>query len=105
MDDNVVWLTRLRGSVSVIDNGKLMKGFAGGFGSSPGFYKGDVVADHRDFARRLKQACDGNPLVPEYGKGQQVWFADRMELSQEAVRRWFEGESRPRPMLESAGVL
>ncbi|KAE8546177.1 helix-turn-helix domain-containing protein [Marinobacter nauticus] len=57
------------------------------------------MADHRDFAQRLKLACDRSPNVPEYGKGQQTWFKDRMGVSQEAVRRWFEGESRPRPKL------
>lgn len=57
------------------------------------------MADHRDFAQRLKQACDRSHDVPEYGRGQQTWFADRLGVSQEAVRRWFEGQSRPRPTI------
>lgn len=57
------------------------------------------MADHREFAKRLKQACDRSPDVPPLGKGQQVWLAGRMGLSQEAVRRYFEGQSRPRPKL------
>lgn len=57
------------------------------------------MADHRDFAQRLKLACDRSTDVPEYGKGQQTWFSERLGISQEAVRRWFEGESRPRPKL------
>lgn len=35
------------------------------------------MADHREFAERLKLACDRNANVPPYGKGQQVWFRDR----------------------------
>lgn len=57
------------------------------------------MADHRDFALRLKQACDRSNDVPQYGKGQQTWIADRIGVSQEAVRRWFEGQSRPRPTI------
>ena len=57
------------------------------------------MADHREFAKRLKQACDRSSDVPPFGKGQQTWLADRMGLSQEAVRRYFEGQSRPRPKL------
>jgi len=57
------------------------------------------MADHRDFALRLKQACDRSPDVPALGKGQQTWLSDRLGISQEAVRRYFEGQSRPRPKL------
>ncbi|QFS86594.1 MULTISPECIES: helix-turn-helix domain-containing protein [unclassified Marinobacter] len=57
------------------------------------------MADHRDFAQRLKQACDRSPDVPALGKGQQTWLSDRLGISQEAVRRYFEGQSRPRPKL------
>lgn len=57
------------------------------------------MADHRDFAQRLKQACDRSQDVPDFGKGQQTWLADRLGISQEAVRRYFEGQSRPRPKL------
>ena len=57
------------------------------------------MADHRDFALRLKLACDRSTDVPDYGKGKQTWFSERLGISQEAVRRWFEGESRPRPKL------
>lgn len=59
------------------------------------------MADHRDFAQRLKQACDQNTSIPPHGKGQQVHIANSMnpKVSQEAVRRWFEGQSKPRPKL------
>ena len=49
------------------------------------------------FAGRLRQACDDSQYVPEYGKGRQVVIANRLKVSQEAVRKWFEGESVPRP--------
>jgi transcriptional regulator with XRE-family HTH domain len=50
-----------------------------------------------EFARRLVQSCDESPLVPEHGKGRQVYLAKRMKVTQEAVRKWLEGESLPRP--------
>lgn len=59
------------------------------------------MADHSDFARRLQTACDNNNTVPPYGKGQQTWLCKRLGVSQEAVRRWFFGQSRPRPHLLS----
>lgn len=49
------------------------------------------------FANRLKTACDGNNSVPPYGKGRQTWLREQMDVSHEAVRKWFTGESRPRP--------
>jgi len=55
------------------------------------------------FARRLNIACDGYSQVPPLNKGRLTWilreFASRynMSLSLEAVRKWFSGESRPRP--------
>lgn len=49
------------------------------------------------FHQRLKQACDQSPLVPDYGRGRQAFISERLKVSQEAVRKWFKGESRPRP--------
>lgn len=49
------------------------------------------------FAKRLKTACDRSPNVPEYGLGRQTWIRDQLGVSHEAVRKWFTGESRPRP--------
>lgn len=57
----------------------------------------DIMADHREFARRLKTVCDNNPVVPEKGKGQQVWMAQKLGVTQEAIRKYFEGITRPRP--------
>lgn len=49
-----------------------------------------------DFHRRLTQACDDNPNIPPYGHGRQVWVAKKVNVTQEAVRKWFTGEARPR---------
>lgn len=49
------------------------------------------------FAQRLKQACDDSKIIPEYGKGRQVAIANRLGVTQEAVRKWFVGEAVPRP--------
>lgn len=60
-----------------------------------------------EFARRLTQACDESPLVPEHGRGRQIYIAKKMEVTQEAVRKWLTGESLPRPekVKELAKVL
>lgn len=50
-----------------------------------------------DFKDRLNQACDESPLVPPHGKGRQLSISAAMEISQEAARKWFAGESKPRP--------
>lgn len=59
------------------------------------------------FAQRLALACDGHPHVPPYGQGRQSWIRERMNVSHEAVSRWFAGASRPRPgkIRELAKVL
>jgi len=50
-----------------------------------------------EFSRRLVQACNESPLVPEHGKGRQVYLAKKLKVTQEAVRKWLVGESLPRP--------
>lgn len=57
------------------------------------------MADHREFAERFKLACDRNPNVPPHGQGQQVWFRDRLGVSQKAVRKWLAGLAKPKPKL------
>lgn len=52
---------------------------------------------NKEFAQRLKTACDRNSNVPPYGRGRQTWVKECMQVSHEAVRKWFAGESRPRP--------
>jgi transcriptional regulator with XRE-family HTH domain len=50
----------------------------------------------QDFEKRLAQACDESPNIPPYGHGRQVYIANKLKVSQEAVRKWFTGESRPK---------
>lgn len=49
-----------------------------------------------EFAKRLNQACDESPIVPEHGRGRQVFLAKKLGVTQEAVRKWLVGESTPR---------
>lgn len=61
----------------------------------------------RRFAARLIEACESSPNVPEYGKGRQVVIAGELGISQEAVRKYFAGESMPKQdkMLKLAKYL
>lgn len=61
----------------------------------------------KEFATRLAQACKENIDIPAHGKGQQTYLAEKMAVSQEAVRKWFAGESRPKQptMRKLASVL
>jgi hypothetical protein len=52
-----------------------------------------------DFYRRLKKICDESAMIPPYGHGRQVHIATKLKVSQEAVRKWFTGDARPRPLL------
>lgn len=54
------------------------------------------MASTNEFAVRLNQACDDSPDIPEYGKGRQTVLADKMGVSQEAVRKWLAGEATPK---------
>lgn len=67
--------------------------------------KPNVVRD-MPFARRLEKACEGNPHCPtDQHRGKQKWVYDglaenfNVRVSPEAVRKWFAGESRPRPKI------
>lgn len=57
---------------------------------------------HKDFARRMAQACDGNSNIPPPNFGRLQWFVDQMQerfgerTTPESVRKWFAGESLPR---------
>lgn len=62
---------------------------------------------HPDFARRLEQACDGNPDVPPLNYGRLGWFVERLsqhgvEVAAETVRKWFAGETLPRRAPQTA---
>ncbi|AOR76507.1 hypothetical protein BES08_06950 [Novosphingobium resinovorum] len=57
---------------------------------------------------RLEQAADLHPHCPPKHQGRQVWVAEQMsrkghKVSNETVRKWFEGEAKPRP--EKGAVL
>lgn len=58
--------------------------------------RGSVTMD-TTFAQRLTTACDGHPDVPPYGRGRQTWIKRHTGVSNEAVRKWFKGEARPKP--------
>lgn len=51
----------------------------------------------KEFKSRLIYACNKSAKVPDFGRGQQVVIAEQMRVSQEAVRKWFSGISKPRP--------
>lgn len=51
------------------------------------------------FATRLLEACNASDEIPDYGKGQQTEIASRLNVSQEAVRKWLAGETVPRAAL------
>lgn len=60
-----------------------------------------------EFAKRLNQACDQSGVIPEYGHGRQVYVSKRLKVTQEAVRKWFNGLARPKvtKMQELARLL
>jgi len=53
--------------------------------------------NYPEFADRLKEACRAHGCAPPAGNGLQTWLRKRMGVSDEAVRKWLTGESRPRP--------
>lgn len=62
----------------------------------------------REFKHRLTMACDNLPeIVPPYGQGRQVYIARKLRITQEAVRKWFSGDARPKfnKMRELAKLL
>lgn len=65
--------------------------------------KKKVIRD-KGFANRLEIACEGNPHCPtDEHRGKQKWVYENLQkrfglkVSAEGVRKWFAGESRPRP--------
>lgn len=63
----------------------------------------DRIIRDKPFADRLARACDGNPNVPEYNRGRLTWVVNKLveqfgqSVSIETVRKWFAGETKPRP--------
>lgn len=67
-----------------------------------------TAREHRkQFVRRLIEACDKSALVPQPNMGRQVFIAQNLGVSNEAVNKWFKGTSTPRPpkMKELAELL
>ncbi|MGN5375816.1 hypothetical protein [Sphingomonas hankookensis] len=62
----------------------------------------DAIIRDPAFAKRLAQACDASPHCPDKHRGRLTWIMDQFKLhgggkiSAETVRRWSEGESKPR---------
>ena len=56
----------------------------------------------KDFKDRFVHACNKSPNVPRYGQGRQVRIAEHLGISQEGVRKWFLGASKPRPNVMKA---
>ncbi|UDF03437.1 hypothetical protein [Asticcacaulis sp. AND118] len=57
--------------------------------------------EHKEFAKRLTLACDGNANVPLPNFGRLGWFVTQLEAhniasTAESVRKWFAGEALPR---------
>ncbi len=50
----------------------------------------------QEFKDRLRKVCQDNPDIPLFNKGQQTFIAQKVGVSQEAVRKWFHGESKPK---------
>lgn len=62
----------------------------------------------KQFVARLEKACDDNrDYIPLKGEGRQQVIAERLGLAAEAVSKWFNGVSMPRPakMHELADLL
>lgn len=63
-----------------------------------------VIRD-KGFAKRLETACERNPHCPTNGRGKQKWLYEALferfavKVSPEAARKWFAGETRPKPKL------
>jgi transcriptional regulator with XRE-family HTH domain len=57
---------------------------------------------HREFAKRMEQACETHPLCPPMHHGRLGWIAEQLEkkfgrkTTIESIRRWISGEARPR---------
>ncbi len=76
----------------------------GKMGELTGIKEQPVIRD-KAFAKRLEEACYQNKSCPTEGRGKQKWLYDGLmerfgtSVSPEAARKWFSGESRPRPKI------
>ena len=58
---------------------------------------GSTVEFRKAFVGRLKQSCDESKHIPLPGHGRQQFIVDRLKVTPEAVSKWFNGVSMPRP--------
>lgn len=65
-----------------------------------------------EFGRRLEMACASNPQIPPFRQGRNKWFADQLarrygdDVSEETIRKWFNGETFPRkPRMKALAQL
>lgn len=55
------------------------------------------MSDYKDFARRLEEAVvNMGAAIPGYREGRHTVIARKLDVSPEAVRKWFAGEAAPR---------
>lgn len=58
---------------------------------------GSTAEFRKAFVARLKQSCDESKLIPQPGLGRQQFIVERLGVTAEAVSKWFNGVSMPRP--------
>lgn len=68
---------------------------------------GSTLEFRKAFVSRLKQSCDESKHIPLPGHGRQQYIVDRLKVTPEAVSKWFNGVSMPRPdkMIALADLL
>lgn len=67
---------------------------------------GSTVEFRKAFVGRLKQSCDESKHIPLPGHGRQQFIVDRLKVTPEAVSKWFNGVSMPRPdKMEALGYV
>lgn len=53
--------------------------------------------NRKAFVRRLTQACDESKIIPPHGQGRQRMIAERVDVAQETVSKWFKAVAMPQP--------
>ncbi|MCB1865159.1 MAG: helix-turn-helix transcriptional regulator [Chromatiales bacterium] len=53
----------------------------------------------REFVARLVLACDESQTIPPKDQGRQQYICERLQVAPEAVSKWFNAKSMPRPLL------
>jgi len=63
----------------------------------PRITMGSTADFRRAFVERLKEACDASENVPPPNKGRQKYISEQLEVSAEAVSKWFKAVAWPQP--------